>query len=301
MLAGTSAMAADELHLYNWNNYIAPETVKQFESGVKCKDWYRIITAAWKKCWQTAAGAKGYDLLVPTGFALEPLLKQGKLAGLDKTRLPNLKNISRQYLEPRFDKGQPVFGAVRFHHHHHRLQRCKPEGWCHRRWLGSHFDPKVLQKIKGKVTGARRSARSVRRRAEIPWLSGQHHRRGTVESGTEGDPAGQAILGGIQRPELYQGADGRQHLGSARLLERFSRPIGMPRQPSACSASCRCIPKEGASLSLDSMVLLKNAPRRIWPHQIHQLHARRQNSAVLTNMTGSGNPNSDALKYVKPD
>ena len=81
-----------------------------------------------------AAGAKGYDLLVPTGFALEPLLKQGKLAPLDKAKLPNLKNIAPQYLDTAFDKGQPVFGALCLYQHHHWLQRCQAErtGHCRR-------------------------------------------------------------------------------------------------------------------------------------------------------------------------
>ena len=105
LLTSTFALAADELHLYNWNNYIAPETVQKFESECKCKlvqDYYGSMEEMLAKL---AAGAKGYDLLVPTGFALEPLLKQGKLAQLDKSKLPNLKNIAPQYLDTAFDKG----------------------------------------------------------------------------------------------------------------------------------------------------------------------------------------------------
>ena len=34
----TSASAAgDQLHLYNWNNYIAPETIKRFEDACGCE------------------------------------------------------------------------------------------------------------------------------------------------------------------------------------------------------------------------------------------------------------------------
>ena len=31
------AAAADQFHLYNWNNYIAPETIKRFEDSCKCE------------------------------------------------------------------------------------------------------------------------------------------------------------------------------------------------------------------------------------------------------------------------
>ena len=52
-----------ELHLYNWNNYIAPETVKRFEESCKCKvvqDYYSDNEELLAKL---AAGAKGYDIL----------------------------------------------------------------------------------------------------------------------------------------------------------------------------------------------------------------------------------------------
>ena len=35
-LAALPAFAKDTLNLYNWNNYIAPETAKRFEEQCKC-------------------------------------------------------------------------------------------------------------------------------------------------------------------------------------------------------------------------------------------------------------------------
>src|SRR5258706_3180916 len=60
------ALSADELHLYNWNDYIAPEAVKAFEAQCKCKvvqDFYGDNEELLAKL---AAGAKGYDVMVPT-------------------------------------------------------------------------------------------------------------------------------------------------------------------------------------------------------------------------------------------
>ena len=36
LLVATPACAKDVFHLYNWNNYIAPETIKRFEDMCKC-------------------------------------------------------------------------------------------------------------------------------------------------------------------------------------------------------------------------------------------------------------------------
>ena len=53
-----------------------------------------------RKCWRNcAAGATGYDLIVPTGNAMDTLIRQGALKPLDKSLLPNLRNINPAYLD----------------------------------------------------------------------------------------------------------------------------------------------------------------------------------------------------------
>ena len=64
------AQAADELHLYNWNNYIAPETVSRFEASCKCKVVQTYYGDNEEMLAKLAAGATGYDIIVPTGNAL---------------------------------------------------------------------------------------------------------------------------------------------------------------------------------------------------------------------------------------
>ena len=61
------------------------------------------------------------------------------------------------------------------------------------------------------------------------------------------------------------------------------------------------LPKEGAVLALDSMVIAKGAPRTDLAHQFVNFMLEGRNSAELSNMTGSGNPNKDALQYIKPE
>jgi len=99
------AFARDELHLYNWNNYISDETVARFERTCNCKlvqDYYSDNEEMLAKL---AAGASGYDLIVPTGNAVESLIKSGQLRPVNKAMLPNLKNIDPAYLDTAFDPG----------------------------------------------------------------------------------------------------------------------------------------------------------------------------------------------------
>jgi spermidine/putrescine transport system substrate-binding protein len=60
------------------------------------------------------------------------------------------------------------------------------------------------------------------------------------------------------------------------------------------------VPKEGAVLAVDNMVIHKNAPRPDLALKFINFMLDGRNSAELTNLIGSGNPNMDAMKYIKP-
>jgi spermidine/putrescine transport system substrate-binding protein len=61
------------------------------------------------------------------------------------------------------------------------------------------------------------------------------------------------------------------------------------------------VPREGAVLALDSMVIHKTGPRLDLAHRFIDFMLEGANSAELTNLIGSGNPNREAMRYVRPD
>ncbi len=105
MMASAPALAADELHLYNWNDYIDPDAVKRFEVQCKCKvvqDYYGDNEEVIAKL---SAGAKGYDVIVPTSNYVSGMAKAGWLQPLDKSKIPIFKNLMPVYLNTEFDPG----------------------------------------------------------------------------------------------------------------------------------------------------------------------------------------------------
>lgn len=90
-----SAQAEEEkvLHIYNWSNYIAPDTIANFEreTGIKVRydnfDSNEIVHA------KMVAGKTGYDIVVPTSYWARMQLDGGLLQKLDKSRLPNLRHL----------------------------------------------------------------------------------------------------------------------------------------------------------------------------------------------------------------
>ena len=105
LLALPALAAMDEFHLYNWNNYLAPETVKRFEAFCERTVAQNYYSDNEELLAKLAAGAKGYDMYVPTANAVQTLIRSGRLKPIDKAQLPNLKNIDPAYLNMAFDPG----------------------------------------------------------------------------------------------------------------------------------------------------------------------------------------------------
>jgi spermidine/putrescine transport system permease protein len=105
-LAGSGAPAGDKvLNLYIWSSYIAPETLRKFEArhGVRVNvDLYDSNEALLAK---VQAGNAAYDVICPSNYPIEILLKQGLLRPLDHSALPHLANLDPRFLDQAYDPG----------------------------------------------------------------------------------------------------------------------------------------------------------------------------------------------------
>ena len=90
----TPALAADtELNVYNWSDYIAKDTIPNFEKqdGIHVKyDNYDSDDTLQAKL---LAGSSGYDIVVPTSNYMAKQIQAGVYQKLDKSKLPNLANL----------------------------------------------------------------------------------------------------------------------------------------------------------------------------------------------------------------
>ena len=124
LLLAAPVRAEDVLHLYNWNSYLSDDTVQRFEAACKCRvkqDYYSDNEEMLAKL---DAGATGYDVIVPTGNAVESLIRRQALRPLDKTQLPQLTNLKREFLDPWYDPGNryslPYATTVTLPPHHNK-------------------------------------------------------------------------------------------------------------------------------------------------------------------------------------
>ncbi|HEY2682243.1 MAG TPA: polyamine ABC transporter substrate-binding protein [Steroidobacteraceae bacterium] len=103
---GKSGESADKdsgsgkvLNLYIWSDYLAQDTLPAFEkaTGIKVHAAYYDTNETLET--KLLAGNSGFDIVVPTGSYFERQIKAGAFLTLDKSKLPNLKNMDPKLME----------------------------------------------------------------------------------------------------------------------------------------------------------------------------------------------------------
>jgi spermidine/putrescine transport system substrate-binding protein len=301
-LAAAPTLAKDQLHLYNWNNYIAPETVKRFEQFCGCEVVQTYYSDNEELLAKLAAGAKGYDVLVPTSNAMQSLIKGGQLKPIDKAQLPNLKNVNPAYLNTAFDPDNrySVPYAMSLTVIGYNDQKIRELGVPTDTWAVV-FDPKYLEKLKGRVTVLDSSGELFA--AALKYLG---------YSANDVDPKHwDEAAAVIKKAKPYWAAFNASSyikeltVGNIWLVHGYSNDIFQANlDAQAAGRPFRILhgmPKEGAVLAVDNMVIHKSAPRTDLALRFMNFMLDGRNSAELTNLIGSGNPNTDAMQYIKPE
>lgn len=100
-LGTTAAVHADPqtLHVYNWSDYIAPDTIKRFEDETGIKVVYDVFDSNETLEAKLLAGRSGYDVVVPSNNFLAKQLKADVYLPLDKSKLPNWDNLNKVLLK----------------------------------------------------------------------------------------------------------------------------------------------------------------------------------------------------------
>jgi spermidine/putrescine transport system substrate-binding protein len=85
------------LHVYVWSDFIKPDLFDKFEKEHHCRiviDTYDSNESMYAKL---KLGATGYDLIFPSHYFLDLLIKQNMLKPLDFNLIPNIKNVDPSY------------------------------------------------------------------------------------------------------------------------------------------------------------------------------------------------------------
>ncbi len=99
--AGPGAAPAGEekvLNVYNWSDYIGEDTIPNFEKDTGIKVAYDVFDSNEVVEAKLLAGSSGYDVVVPSLSFLGRQIQAGVFAKLDKSRIPNYKNLDPEMM-----------------------------------------------------------------------------------------------------------------------------------------------------------------------------------------------------------
>jgi len=90
---------AQNLLIYNWADYIDPDTLKDFKQQTGVNVFYDVFDSNEVLESKLLAGRTGYDLVVPSSHFLARQIKTGAFYKLDKSKIPNLQKLDPKLLK----------------------------------------------------------------------------------------------------------------------------------------------------------------------------------------------------------
>lgn len=105
LLMPASRARAEELNLFAWSEYVPTTVLEGFtkETGIKVN--YETYASNEEMLSKLLSGATKYDLIQPSEYIIEALIKDKKLAELDHAKITNIKNIDPLYANLKYDPG----------------------------------------------------------------------------------------------------------------------------------------------------------------------------------------------------
>ena len=297
------------LNIYNWSDYIAEDTIKNFEkeTGIKVRydnfDNNEIVHA------KLVAGKTGYDIVVPSSNWAKLQIDGGLLRKLDKSQIPNLKNLDPavQAQLARMDPGNEYmvnwlwgFTTVGIN-----VDKVKAA-------LGSMpmpdnawdlvFKPEYISKMKGCGVAFLDSATEI-----VP--AALHYLGKPSFSKNPSDYTGAAnLLKSVRSSVTLFSSSGYINdmaSGSICLALGWSGDMNIARQRAIDGKTGQniqaLIPKTGGLLFFDSMVIPADSQRPGNAHKFINYMLRPEVSASLTNKVFYANPTLASKPFVKPE
>ena len=94
-----------KLNLFCWSEYVPQEIIDDFtkETGIKAQ--VESYASNEEMLAKLLAGGGNYDLIQPSEYVIEGLIKENLLTPIDHAAIPNIKNIAPEFTNMSFDPG----------------------------------------------------------------------------------------------------------------------------------------------------------------------------------------------------
>ncbi|MBV7536692.1 polyamine ABC transporter substrate-binding protein [Duganella sp. sic0402] len=297
------------LNIYNWSDYIAEDTVKNFEKETGIKVRYDLFDNNEILNSKLVAGKSGYDIVVPTAQWARLQIDAKQLRKLDKSKLPNLKNLDPaiQAKLANIDPGNDylvdwMWGYTTVGINVNKVKAALGGMPMPDNAWELIFNPKYASKLKSCGVSFLDSPSEVLPAALI--YAGKPAYSKSAADYTEAGKVLQAI-----RPyvTLFSSSGYINDLanGAVCVALGWSGDINIARQRAVDAKNGNVIevlvPKTTAALVFDTMAIPADAPHPNNAHLWINYIMRPEVHASLTNKVFYANPNAASVKHVRKD
>ena len=298
-----------ELNVLNWADYIAPDTISNFEKETGIKVRYDNFDSNETLYARLVAGKTGYDIVVPGAHFAKKLIEGGLMTPLDRSKLPNWKNLDPALLEKlaEADPGNKhlvnwLWGFVTVGINTAKVKAALGSTPMPENPLDLIFKPEFASKVKACGLHVLDSASEV-----VPVAMLYAGKPGYSTNVKDYDAAREVLM--RARPHVTRiaspGPINDYANGAICVSLGYSGDFLIANQRAVEGKTGQkidvLIPPRGATLFFDSMAIPKDARNVENAHRFIDYIMRPQVHAALTNQVFYGNPNAASKPFVKPE
>ncbi len=299
--------AAEDVNISNWNGYIAEDTLTHFTQETGIKATYDIHDSNEVLESKLMTGNTGYDVVSPSNHFLSRLIKAGAIQKLDKSQLPNWKNLDPALMkklevnDPGNQYGYPyMWGTAGIGYNVEKIKAIFGNTDVTHSW-NLFFDENNIKKLSQCGVAIIDNPTQILP-ITLNYLGLPHHSHDPADY----KKAEQALL--KIRPYI-------QYFHTSKYVSDLANGnicavIGFNGDIVQAAASAReanngieiaySIPDEGSTLWLDMVVMPKSAPHEKNGYAYMNYLLEPQVIANISNSIHYANPNSAADEYVIP-
>lgn len=281
-------VSSDKLVIYNWGDYIDPELLAKFtkETGIKVQ--YETFDSNEAMYTKVKQGGTTYDILVPSDYMIDKMIKEKLLVKLDKSKLTGLDNIGAEFLGKPFDPNNDysipyLWGTVGIVYNQ-KLVKTAPAHWSDL-WKQDYRNQILL------VDGAREvmgfGLNSLGYSLNSTNMS---QLREAEQKLTQLTPNVKAIVGDELKKYMIQGDAAIGVTFSGEASEMLSENEDLRY----------VVPSEGSNLWFDNIVIPKTVKHQKEAYAFINFMLRPENAAQNAEYIGYATPNSKA-KALLPE
>ena len=297
------------LNVYNWSDYIADDTIKNFEKETGIKVRYDVFDSNEILHAKLVAGKTGYDVVVPSSYWGKVQADGGLLRKLDKAQLPNLKNMDPAFQEQlaALDPGNQylvdwLWGYTTVGINVDKVKAALGSMPMPENAWDLVFKPEYISKLKSCGVSYLDSPTDI-----IP--AALHYLGKAAFSRNQADYSGVPALLKSVRPYVTlfssSGYINDMASGSICVALGWSGDINIAKQRAIDGKTGQkieaLIPKTGGVLFFDTMAIPTDAPHPGNAHKWINYLMRPEVHASLTNKVFYANPNKESKKLIKPE